>query len=626
MLCRYIYEAQKKPTEDNQDDHEQEEVPTYEDYVQKYCTNYIRAFFNHHMDDSWFRQSYSPLELQRIQLQERSRASQEAKSIRDALVQSSQYFCQRVRLGGGHKGKTLHDKEPTNTLPTSHVLSSQYLERVIAITKVPPYVTDEQLKRALLEVVSLPNLQLSSSQVDVSSATRKYLHRSVYLVCETPAQRLQVLFALGQLHQKQQNHPNADKEEEDGTTHVPRRHDAELPKEIEWAVSCADAYGRLDVDGDGKGGEGGGGGPLPLVRMAHVLISTQPVGTPPIQVLSAALSTTSRISRDKQSALMLARALDVSRNIPVEHRLDEALEQCVAIESESDVLDVAIAYLRRVHLFSFYNGCCAASQVGHVLAGQHASSTIHLRLEHADELLEKEEETAGPDLLVQRLDDNIGRALEESNEWVAKATSIVDETRDALAAEIEALEETKKKEWKMAHAIVDEDGRARCSFHFCRKLFKDDKFLAKHLLKKHGEYLCAEMAKCHDSFMMKAWDESEQRPVPPILVDCGSTFGMVPSPVTGAQPVAADPEPDLWQREKARRAAAAEREKVRRPRDDYHRPPEHMEEGGGDEPKSRGGGFVDVDDMKEEKVELSFENVEVVSPPPKKKRKRKKLL
>ena len=35
--------------------------------------------------------------------------------------------------------------------------------------------------------------------------------------------------------------------------------------------------------------------------------------------------------------------------------------------------------------------------------------------------------------------------------------------------------------------------------------------------------------------------------------------------------------------------------------------------------------FVDPDDMVEEKVELSFENV-VVAPPPKKKKKKKSLL
>ena len=36
------------------------------------------------------------------------------------------------------------------------------------------------------------------------------------------------------------------------------------------------------------------------------------------------------------------------------------------------------------------------------------------------------------------------------------------------------------------------------------------------------------------------------------------------------------------------------------------------------------GGFIDVDDMKDEKVELSFDNVDVVAVPTKKKKKKKK--
>jgi hypothetical protein len=36
--------------------------------------------------------------------------------------------------------------------------------------------------------------------------------------------------------------------------------------------------------------------------------------------------------------------------------------------------------------------------------------------------------------------------------------------------------------------------------------------------------------------------------------------------------------------------------------------------------------FVDVDDMKEEKVELNFENIEVPEPVIQKKKKRRKLL
>ena len=46
---------------------------------------------------------------------------------------------------------------------------------------------------------------------------------------------------------------------------------------------------------------------------------------------------------------------------------------------------------------------------------------------------------------------------------------------------------------------------------------------------------------------------------------------------------------------------------------------------GGNAGEKRKSNFVDPDDMVEEKVELSFENV-VVAPPPKKKKKKKSLL
>ncbi len=40
--------------------------------------------------------------------------------------------------------------------------------------------------------------------------------------------------------------------------------------------------------------------------------------------------------------------------------------------------------------------------------------------------------------------------------------------------------------------VLDEDGRVRCSLHFCHKLFKDRAFLLKHLLKKQSNQLRAE--------------------------------------------------------------------------------------------------------------------------------------
>mmetsp|Transcript_19843 Transcript_19843/g.36034 ORF Transcript_19843/g.36034 Transcript_19843/m.36034 type:complete len:151 (-) Transcript_19843:107-559(-) len=118
---------------------------------------------------------------------------------------------------------------------------------------------------------------------------------------------------------------------------------------------------------------------------------------------------------------------------------------------------------------------------------------------------------------------------------------------------MEVLEAKGKAEWIENHTTVDDDNRARCAFHFCRKLFKDVSFLKKHLMKKHAEFLRAEVAKCHDSFMMASWDKEPNRPIPPVLVDCGTVMGLLPSTVTGAEcPMAKDPEPDLW-KERQRR-------------------------------------------------------------------------
>lgn len=247
-----------------------------------------------------------------------------------------------------------------------------------------------------------------------------------------------------------------------------------------------------------------------------------------------------------------------------------------------------------------------------------------LRLKDADDLLQTTEEeedatTANDqtlDLLERRLNDSIAKATDELQHNSGGGLFYVTPDVDADAAAIEAEEQKVEVEWTSQHGIIDTDGRARCSFSFCRKLFKDEVFLEKHLKKKHFEFLKAEWAKCHDGYMMKAWDAEIHRPVPHILVDCGSNFGLVPSPVVGATPLAVDPEPALWQQEEARRAARQQEQEQQQQHHHAPLPPP---------PPSRRGNFVDVDDMKEEKVELSFDAAAVI-PPPKKKKKKKKLL
>ena len=176
--------------------------------------------------------------------------------------------------------------------------------------------------------------------------------------------------------------------------------------------------------------------------------------------------------------------------------------------------------------------------------------------------------------------------------------------------------------------IVSLAHSARCSFHWCKKLFKDKAFLQKHLLKKHSDHLRAECAKCHDQSMMIAWDNDENRPVPPILVDCGAKFGNVSSAVVGSHtPIANDPEPKLWREEEERMAEEERRrqeqeEEERLAEEERQRAEQRRQEALAGE--KRKGNYVDVDDMVEEKVELKLDDVAVV--PPAKKKKKKKLL
>ena len=63
MLCQYLWKEANpdKVSSSNNDtttegeNNDNEEHPEYAEYRQGYCLNYVRTFFNDHMDDSWFR-------------------------------------------------------------------------------------------------------------------------------------------------------------------------------------------------------------------------------------------------------------------------------------------------------------------------------------------------------------------------------------------------------------------------------------------------------------------------------------------------------------------------------------------------------------------------------------------
>eukprot|EP00526_Cylindrotheca_closterium_P006740 CAMPEP_0113640358 /NCGR_PEP_ID=MMETSP0017_2-20120614/21181_1 /TAXON_ID=2856 /ORGANISM="Cylindrotheca closterium" /LENGTH=731 /DNA_ID=CAMNT_0000551635 /DNA_START=335 /DNA_END=2530 /DNA_ORIENTATION=- /assembly_acc=CAM_ASM_000147 len=646
MLCQYLWK------EANPDKGEKE----YDDYRRGYCLNYVRTFFNEHMDDSWFRSLYSPLGTYRVALQAQDRMSQEAETFARELRESvgknkaesdSCLFVLNARLGGGVKQASSYSSSPSkknanggNIVPSTHVFNTS--AQVMQIQEVPPHVTDEQLTAALM---SHCTIDAKSSQIVLHSSTpAQDLSRSCYLQAPGDVRKdiIQNLNHLGRTESNQNGAANK--------AHVPRKEDTYIPKTLELKVECSDAYGRLEMDADGKGTAPEEGGGVPA-RTAVVWVSTQPI-TPTVKVLSVAVSSKERIQQDKEAAIKLANAFDHKRDVPQDCRLEALLRMALprlqgsdaTLQDTEDALDVSIAYLRRVHLFSFYNGCVAASNISDVFNGNNAASTIHLRLANADDILQQTQNSANTteqagspkvDLLVQRLNDAIENSLEESKSWDSAGPKyLVSSKIDSQAKDIEQDEARGEENWIKNHSLIDNDGRARCSFHFCRKLFKDITFLKKHLLKKHPEFLKAERAKCHDTYMMESWDKQEQRPVPPILVDCGRAFSTVPSPVLGAaEPMAADPEPELWKRQEERRKQDEE-EKARRERNyDNHNqsnndggPPAALNQPLSEPRGPRQNGFVDVDDMQEEKVEMAFDDIEVQVQPPKKKKKKKKLL
>jgi hypothetical protein len=213
--------------------------------------------------------------------------------------------------------------------------------------------------------------------------------------------------------------------------------------------------------------------------------------------------------------------------------------------------------------------------------------------------------------MVQRLESNIAKALERIQDLVNRDPTIILNAQDDQAAlEIQESMARVQDTWLDNHVVLEGDGKARCSFHFCKKLFRDVDFLRKHLVKKHGEFLNAEQAKCHDPYMMTRWDESEHRPVPDLQIDCGNAFPNVTTPVQGRIPQIVDPEPALWEAQQARLERKRQQQEEYRQRVETPAPVRT---------------FVDVDDVKVEKVALDFTEIDHVPVVTTKKKKRKLL-
>mmetsp|Transcript_21328 Transcript_21328/g.59063 ORF Transcript_21328/g.59063 Transcript_21328/m.59063 type:complete len:653 (-) Transcript_21328:295-2253(-) len=179
---------------------------SYDDYRLSYAWTFLKHFFNQHLDDSWFRQQYSPALLVAKATLERKRCHAEAVLLRQQVLsnvetttKSQQEFMANVSLtvpSGGSLSSSLHNNSnhhgasgsfiSMTQQPSPPQVPAQHLcdafHRTLHIHHVPSHVNDEHLLQTLLPLLTdcysleqekRNKKSSSSSQTAPSGGTKK---------------------------------------------------------------------------------------------------------------------------------------------------------------------------------------------------------------------------------------------------------------------------------------------------------------------------------------------------------------------------------------------------------------------------------------------------------------------
>ena len=209
MLCEFLWKRKMEAETVDVDEHKEEdgekkedaveeekEKETYESYRKRYCLDYIRSFFNSHLDDEWFRNHYSPKLQNEIILKNQTRAQNEASEIKQQFEENQEDFLQKVRLGIGKKhdehSEGQHDMiSEGESVPSSHFISG-YENASVRVSDVPSFVSHSQLKMALAEYTA-NNSILRMSSTSISCGNTNYcnsLDRSTWIIFNDDAAKV----------------------------------------------------------------------------------------------------------------------------------------------------------------------------------------------------------------------------------------------------------------------------------------------------------------------------------------------------------------------------------------------------------------------------------------------------
>jgi len=184
-------------------------------------------------------------------------------------------------------------------------------------------------------------------------------------------------------------------------------------------ICVKDLWGREFHDADGTGSEyveGMEGHEPPEWTQRYCTVVVRSMEWPVAKVLPISLSSGYQITKDKLKALAIGKALDKLAGVPSAKTLEFFVTHLSTLTTLTDevYLDLAIAYLRRVHLYSYYDAVSCDTE------GELLERSFHVRLADAGSLLKAEEEE-GPvtDIFTQRHDTQIDLSLREFQNAVA---------------------------------------------------------------------------------------------------------------------------------------------------------------------------------------------------------------
>ena len=267
-----------------------------------------------------------------------------------------------------------------------------------------------------------------------------------------------------------------------------------------------------------------------------------------------------RIKMDTIKAKELADLLDELKGIPEATRLNTMLDEnmhpevAAALLLPTDKLDLTIAYLRRVHFVSFYVARRFMDEA-HLMT---LSPSIYYRLfkprdpppvdandnegknekkrqreedeaeEEIEEGEEKEEGNSKEDLEKRKFTDSriegmiaeLRKAVERKRELLADP-SLEKTKEEKEAEELEGKIEKVRSDMATKSCTVEKDGRARCLYKVCNKLFKSMDFLVKHLKSKHEYFGYPRLVAEAEPYMRARYDAEDinRRPLPLVEVD-----------------------------------------------------------------------------------------------------------